>query len=698
MASYLLMKYSYIALFLLLFSTAVFCQVETEGGNVTPVDFYGSLNATYWDGIYGEVVLGAGANYTYVVNGNLITELNMLVGDPNCTTSFLSMHVIAVNDTSITAPLSIGNLGVLDAFIGAGAEDGTNTFSSTSTFVLTYGTYNNVPTAYTFANNASSLDFREGYLNDAAGNLVFVTEVVDNEPNWNGSTSDYQMILPNNGAPVNYTLWIDINYTCASVTPPDDGDDDDHELFVYYIDTIEAVVGETIDVTADIENRGDYKEMDIDVYIDGCPSGFSCGSGFLDSLDTDEREDVPFPVTVNGPGEYVLTVCARSDETIYCRDFIIIVEGECASDEDCDEDEYCDSGTCRPKKELNETCEGDNQCLSALCEDVCIYCEDNSDCAGSQECSSGFCIPVICPCGYVSDHECYPYECCSDPDCENEFCVDHECIPKELDIIVVEGEAIEGEDIMVEILNNKGEKIPFADVFTDDMSTVADGNAYASITVPYDGLVYGYEDGYPQAGILLDVTKLGAFIVSDLIIAGEETTIRLVDTRGLPVPNAKVYINGDIVYTDENGYFKYVFDEPGKVTIRGEKPGYKIDPADLDVVGREGAIVCRFPMIFNFLEFTPVTIYILWIISIVLALVNLLLSVKKMKKWRIIRSTVYSFLPVVLALPGVNIFSICFMSNIVVLQFFLEITIRIKRMLRKDKEKQQYEKKIVKEY
>jgi len=236
-------------------------------------------------------------------------------------------------------------------------------------------------------------------------------------------------------------------------------------------------------------------------------------------------------------------------------------------------------------------------------------------------------------------------------------------------------------------------------VFTDGFRTTGDGNGYASITVPYDGLVFGNKEGYPQAGILLDVTKLGAFIVSDLIIAGEETTIRLVDTRGLPVPDAKVYINGDIVYTDENGYFTYVFDEPGKVTIRGEKPGYKIDPADLDVVGREGAIVCRFPTIFNFLEFTPVTIYILWIISIVLALANVLLSVKKMKKWRIIRSTVYSFIPVVLALPGVNIFSICFMANIVMLQFFLEIIIRIKRLLRKDKEQyEKHEKKIVKEY
>jgi len=674
------MKLFPVVLVFLILSGLSFCQVTTEGGNVTELNVSGALNSTYWDGLYGDVVLGAGLNYSHVVTGNNVVNINMVAQDPNCTILNISLHVIAVNDTSLNTPLSVGNLPQLDAFIGSGAENGSDTFTSLSNFILTYGTFNNVPTTYTFANNASSLDFREGYLNDAAGNLVFITEVVDNRPDWQGGTSDYQLMLPNNGTPVNYTLWVDVNYTCQNVTPgpgPGPGPHNEHRLYIYPPGIYEAGVGETFDFSALIENRGDFVERDIDVYIQACPSGFTCGTDFIDRIGVGDQETAEFQITVNGEGEYVLTVCAENDDVIQCGDFIVRVTAECSSDEDCPEDEYCGNGICRPKKKINETCERDGECESALCRDeICVLCESNDDCASNEICSGGICELISCECGYISNHACIEYECCSDPDCaSDEFCMERECVEKELDIIVIEGEFIEGEQIMVQIINNKGEPVPFANVFTDYMSVMADANGFATIGVPYNGLLYANKDGYPQAGLLLDVTRLGFFVAEENVYAGIETKIRVVDSQGLPIAGAEVFANGYTYSTDENGYFRHTFDAPGKRQVNGRKPGYIIESAEIDVLA-EGEALCGFPVILNFWWFDNADVYLLWAVSIVLAVLNFALSFRRFrveKMMKVVRSAVYSFVPLLLALPGVNIFTICFMSNIIVLQAAIEI-------------------------
>ena len=104
------------AFVILLLSSITSAQIMVEGGNVTELNVSGNINSTYWDGLYGDVVLGAGLNYSHVVVGNDVVEINMVAQDPNCTIQSILMHVIAVNATSLTAPLSIGNLPQLDAF------------------------------------------------------------------------------------------------------------------------------------------------------------------------------------------------------------------------------------------------------------------------------------------------------------------------------------------------------------------------------------------------------------------------------------------------------------------------------------------------------------------------------------------------------------------------------------------------------
>jgi len=672
---YKTMKIGFPFLLALLFAGIAFSQVVTEGGNVTNLKLSGNVSSTRWDGLYGDVVLGIGGNYHHKVTGNNVSITNMIAQNPPCTYSKLTMHVIAVNDSALTTPLSAGNLSKLDDFIGIIDENGTSTFTNTSTFELSYGTYTNVPTVYTYVDNATSTIFREGYFNDANGNLVFVTEVVDDQPDWNGTTSDYQIMLPMNGSAINYTLWVDTEYTCETPQP---GGKKKHKLYIEPPGEYEVTAGRTFEAVFEIENIGDYVEKYIDVYLD-CPSGFACGSGYIERLEKREIVGVPIDITVNGPGEYVLTVCAENGVTKTCQDFIIRVIPECNQDGDCGESEYCEGGSCEPKKEPKEECEEGRECISGLCDSgICVLCESNSECGEDEVCSGGACEPVPCPCGYVSNHQCIPHECCSDDDCSAmEFCIEHVCIDKELIILVIEGKLIEGEEVLVQIVNNLGDEVPFADIFTDDISESGDGNGYGKIILPYDGVILTSKDGYPQGGILLDVAKLTFIIVEGPIYVGQITTMQLVDSRGFPVPNAKITIEGNVVYTNENGFFDYVFETPGSKRLIAEKKGYVT--TDLEVEA-QGVAFCGFPIYLNWFLFDNTNIYVLWIVSIILAVFNFK---SRKRRWNECKSLAYCAAPLVLATPNIGFFSICFMSNVVVLQTIIEVICLLRRKKRK---------------
>ncbi|MCP4646655.1 MAG: hypothetical protein GY852_02825 [bacterium] len=685
-----------------LFSIA---NVTTEGGNVTGLYLNTSQNSSYWDGLYGDVVLGAGTTYNHTVNGNNITLLNMVGQDPPCNYTGLSMQVIAVNNSAIALPLVAGNLAQLDGFMGGG-ENGSSTFTLLSTFTLNSGTYNNVPTTYSYANGAPSASFREGYMNDALGNLVFVADVVSNQPNWNGSTSDYQIMLPNDGSGVQYWLWVEVNYTCTNVTPPHPSDHE-HKLYVPPIPTQTMTSGTPLDVPVTVENRGDYREDDVEVSVTNCPSGFTCEIVVIPKISKGEDEQITLEINGGPPGSYVLEVCADNIHTNYCREFILNVLPEC-EDEECTDDEYCEGGEWIGKKDAGEECEIDCECLSGLCENgICVLCEIDADCPDDEECSDGFCEKVECPCGIVQNHACIPYECCSDSDCESDqFCIDFECVVKELEIILIDGELIVGEEGLFQILNNRGEEVPFADVFTNEEDTVADEHGYASLPFTPDGLVYADAEGYQQVAKLFDVIQIGIIeILAEDVMVGEETTITIVDRDGNPIVGAEVHIEGNVLITDANGQVKYTFDEPGTKTIMAFKPGYLINDANIDV-GEPGAIpaegVCRFPFWLRWFSIPAPDITYLWLFSLVLGVFNFFAFRRRIKRnflkclvkqglgnWKAelknrnreiyFKGLVYSFLPLVFALPGMYILNICFMSNIVLLEAIAETAIILKK-------------------
>jgi len=674
------MKRAFAALLLL---GMLFAQVATEGGNVTQLNVSSIEDSQIWDGIYGNVVLGAGTTYVHTVNGGDIVLANLVAQSPPCNYSSIRMHIIAVNDSGATIPFSAGNLAQLDAFIGA-SQNGSSTFTSASTFQLNAQTIVGVPTTYTYVNNASSTDFRMGYLNDAAGNLVFVAVVVDNRPDWNGTTSDYQIMLPNsNGTPVQYTYWVDVNYTCPGNITPSPGRDR-HSLFIEPIGVIEANAGETFILPVVVDNNGDYSESNVLVHVNSCPAGFTCGSGTILNIISGGSQAISITFVADGPGEYVIRIYANSDHASAYRDFIVRVSAECAVDADCPSGEYCDAGVCEPEKEINGTCTRDGECASGVCSGGrCAHCESDADCASDEQCSGGECRKIECPCGEIVRHECVSYQCCVDADCGTGFvCAAHVCKARGLDIILIDGILVEGNPGLLQLVDTGGAGVDGATITANDgQATATNGNGFFTIRFPYDGLIYGYKDGYPQIAKIFDVIKLGYFQVPDYIVAGQEALIRLVDSRGNGIPFASVRINGDTVTTDAQGYFRYVFRSPGSFALRGEKAGYSIKDAEAMVGGAPVAAgVCRFPYILNWIIVPPEKENGLWILSAVLAAMNFLLY-RKRTFARHAKALLYSFGPLAFAVPGYWPFSICFVANVVALQALAESVMLVKNVL-----------------
>ncbi len=687
----------------MLFSIA---NVTTEGGNVTEVALNMSQNSTYWDGIYGEVILGTGINSTKVVIGNNISRLNMIGQEPPCAEYTTTMHIMSANTTNIVLPLTAGNLTILDEMI-SGEDNGSSTFTESGTYRVTYGTITNVPSLHTLAGGSPSPYFREGYLNDAENNLVFVADIVNNRLDWENGTSDYQMILPNNGSPMQYLVWTDIEYSCTKPTKPGHKN---HELFIQPITEQKIRIKDTLNLKTIVENTGDYSEWGIAVYLLGAPSGIIYNQINITELSEGEEKKVVLPITAQTIGSKLITICAKSEDTRYCREFILNVMAECTNASECGETEYCNEGICDVQKENGETCASDSECLSALCvEGKCVFCKTNNDCGAVEECVEGKCEKIECPCGEIVSHHCETYECCADMDCTNEeYCIKSKCVEKELEIVLIDGEKIEGETGLFQIVNNKGEKIGHAKVFSDEEETVSDNFGYASIIFPYNGIIYAYAEGYKQIARIYAVTKLGIITVKKVSLLGNTTTIRVEDIRGNAIPGAVLTIEGKEYLTDKNGEVEHIFNSLGKKEISATKGGYLIQNTEILVELASPKIteeVCNFPIILNLIELGKGGsggLGVLWITSVVLGISNFLILRRRMKKnflekmvgtsdkhkeilqsremGEIAKNFAYSFGPIILAIPNVWILSICFMANVILVQTIAEIILVVRTL------------------
>jgi hypothetical protein len=663
-----------LAAFLLLLLCASHAQAITQGGNVTALTLTLNNLTDKWDGLYGQVVLGSGASLSYVVGGGNITRVNFIGQEPPCTDASEILHIVAVNATSLTAPLQPGNLSTLDALMGMGANASAS-FTQNGSFSLSYGNFSGVPELFTFAGNSTSPDFREGYLNDALGNLVFVADVVGAKPDWNGTTSDYQLMLPLKG--VNYTLFVDVAYSCPLPPPPPPPGGNTHRLYILPAGPFNASPGSALDAEFFVRNTGGYIENNIALTL-SCPAGFSCGAGSIAHLAPGGQANATLPITVDGPGEFVLTVCAGNANTRTCRDFIVRVVPECVSSGECGAGGFCQNNACEPKKKPGERCDDAGQCLNGVCtRGVCGTCASDSDCPDDGLCSAGSCVKVECQCGVVGNHSCASYACCADTDCGRcQICSGNACLDRKFDILLAAGALegmVEGQPVRVQVLGNDGRGVAGARVYTSEMQAYADANGYATITVPYDGIIYASANCYPNAGVMFTIVRKGSFIAPQAVLVGANAIIRLVDSKGRPIAGASVDVDGAAAATDSNGEFRHAFATPGRKTISARVIGYDIPDVTVDV---SLVYSCGYPVLFGFWSFGSDTVWELWALSIVLAIFNFLMLRRVMGRkehrqtaQRTMLQLAYAFLPLIIAAIPFFGLGICLMSNVVALQF-----------------------------
>ena len=194
------------------------------GGNITELAIGFTQITPNWQGYAGIMTYGTGPTAPTAVNatGSNVSgqgfHLQIPCNNPTAITGF----ILFSNSSSIPAGLVPGNLSKLDALI-SGDDSGTNTFSQLSAFNFpSAGIVNNVPTAYTYVNQKpQAVNFREGYLHDAAGNLVFATEInFVPKPGYNLSSFSYQiMAAAPNYSTVPYYIFTDLNAVCPKPAP-----------------------------------------------------------------------------------------------------------------------------------------------------------------------------------------------------------------------------------------------------------------------------------------------------------------------------------------------------------------------------------------------------------------------------------------------------------------------------------------------
>ncbi len=244
---------------------------------------------------------------------------------------------------------------------------------------------------------------------------------------------------------------------------------------------------------------------------------------------------------------------------------------ECEDSSECGADEVCSGGQCEKI-----------DCDCGYIEDhSCIHyeCCSNDDCSGSSYCSSeNTCEPVECACGYIENHTCISYECCSDDDCSSgEICEDHVCNPLDIEIIAP-NETDEGDNVTVQLLIN-GEPGDFEDLLIEGESYTTDEEGYVTfIAPPVDEITVIYR-GRVQKIKVIPVNKI--LDVEIEVESGEffkdvPVDVELFDSQGNPI-SANIEIvspTGETsVYYDVHK-IKYVPSTRGKYLVRAFGKGY----------------------------------------------------------------------------------------------------------------------------
>jgi hypothetical protein len=176
------------------------------GGNITQLDLDANTQTLVWQGYFGEV------------SGDIVLE--DASGDRlyNWSVGSTSGEVYASLSDAVTwGTIAAENDCTTDESItGTGADRVNNTFTASSNTEFQVGgttiTVNTACALNTFVNSASSSDFEEIMLDDGS-NIVYATILEDNLVGFDGSTHDFQMLVPedNDGTTTTYYFYVELS-------------------------------------------------------------------------------------------------------------------------------------------------------------------------------------------------------------------------------------------------------------------------------------------------------------------------------------------------------------------------------------------------------------------------------------------------------------------------------------------------------
>lgn len=187
---------------------------DAKGGYITDIEFSAiSMNTDKWQGYCGQIIVQSSSIYPDPISpvqqgiGTIYRlELGATINEGDL--------ILITNSSTVPvlSELKAGNISIIDNITGIDWDSGTNTFTNTSTFHLpTIGiNITNVPTIYTFADSNPQYNyFREGLLEDASGNIIFIVPLNSSlNYGFDNFTYFFQFMVPNNRTnPLVYSMY-----------------------------------------------------------------------------------------------------------------------------------------------------------------------------------------------------------------------------------------------------------------------------------------------------------------------------------------------------------------------------------------------------------------------------------------------------------------------------------------------------------
>jgi hypothetical protein len=217
-------------------------STNATGGYVTYLNLNVQQQTSHWTGFFGEFVFApqSQAPTSVTAGGGNLTLQNFIFTTSCAGPTNISGVIMFTNSSSLPTGLVPGNLTMLNNSVPGVLDSPSNTFTQLSSYVIGGNTINNVPTTYTYINSSpQNTSFKEGYLQDSNGNLVFVSVIEENILGFNQSTYDFQIMTPVlNFGPTSYNVFADFTYNCPAVGGVvfecSDGLDNDNDGYIDY--------------------------------------------------------------------------------------------------------------------------------------------------------------------------------------------------------------------------------------------------------------------------------------------------------------------------------------------------------------------------------------------------------------------------------------------------------------------------------